>query len=107
MLIDKDDTATLALIQSWIQDLANTGMSHTRIAARLNLSSSTIRKIAAEGRTPQLKTLKNLSAYYLKIFENPQSYNTSIMNYASKHAERIAETLQKTRKMMDWISISN
>lgn len=104
MLIGRNDLAISILVKNWIQDLANAGMSYSRISVRLNLSSSTIQKIATKNRIPHFKNLKVLGNYYLKIFENPEHYGTSVETYFSENHSRICEVIQKTKALIKLLS---
>jgi len=86
---EKSNSATVVLVQSLIQDLVNTGMSYSRISKRLGLSPSTMQKIVTKNRMPRIKTIIDIGNYYIKIFESPQSYGESTMNYYLKNSEKI------------------
>lgn len=104
MSIERNDLAVSTLVQNWIRDLVNTGMSYSRISARLSLSSSTIHKIAKKNRIPHLKTLKIMGSYYLKIFENPHHYGVLVDDYFKKNSEEINKSIIKTKNLIKWLS---
>ena len=72
MFTDKSDAALIMLVQGWINDLVNAGMTYSRISSRLNFSPSTIQKIVKKQRKPRLKTLRSIAGYFIKIFKNPE-----------------------------------
>lgn len=88
------------LVQIWIQDLVNAGMSHSRISSRLKLSPSTVQKIATQKRFPRLKTIFMIGAYYLKIFEYPHNYGHLVEMYYLANAERIKATICMTKVLL-------
>ena len=100
MLNQKKESMVLTLVQSWLQDLVNTGMSYSRISMRLCLSPSTIQKIVKQHRMPRNKTLCNILKYYLKIFESPQNYGVSTYAYYEKNEERIKQTILKAKYLL-------
>lgn len=96
----QNDMATVALVQTLIQDLVNIGMSYTRISMRLGLSPSTIQKIVRQDRIPRVKTLMDISHYYLKIFSSPQSYGEWVMTYFNQHQKRIQDNMANTKYLL-------
>jgi len=88
------------LARYWINDLINAGISYSRISSRLNLSPSTIQKIAKKLRTPRAKTLIGLAKFYLVIFSSPQLYGRSIASYYSENESKIKATLGLTEELL-------
>ena len=106
MLMKKVDPEILLLVQTWVQDFVNIGMSYSRISKRLNFSPSTIQKIVHKKRMPRLKTIIAIGEYYLKIFSNPQNYGHVAATYYLINATRIDQTLDKTKKILAQIESS-
>lgn len=96
----QSDLATVILVQTLIQDLVNIGMSFTRISMRLGLSPSTIQKIVRQDRIPRVKTLMDISQYYLKIFSSPQNYGEWVLTYCNQHQKRILDNMTNTKYLL-------
>lgn len=76
------NSVTYLLVQTWVCDLVNAGMSHSRISDRLKLSPSTIQKVSTKKRFPRIKTVFALGSYNLKIFDTTKLYGVAVENYA-------------------------
>lgn len=106
MLETKSDELVLTLVQEWIDDLSQAGMSYSRISTRLHLSPSTIQKIMREERFPRLKTIQAIGAYYLKIFDSAKSYGDRIEQYFVKNGDRISNTMAQTRRLLQQLTLT-
>ena len=93
-----DNSAVLA--RYLINDFVNAGMTYSRISRRLNLSPSTIQKIAKKLRTPRDKTLQELGDLYSKIFTSPQLYGSAVESYFMKNELSIKATLALTKQLL-------
>lgn len=100
MRIGTSEATALWLVKEWIGELTCAGMSYSRISLRLNMSPSTIQKIMTTDRFPRLKTIQAIGAYYVKIFENPTHYGSSVEQYFTQHADQICGTLIMTKRLL-------
>lgn len=96
----KKESLVLTLVQHWLQDLVNTGMSYSRISMRLCLSPSTIQKIVRQHRMPRNKTLHSIIKYYIKIFEAPKNYGVNTYAYYEKNEECIKQSIAKAKYVL-------
>lgn len=78
-----------------LHDLSGSGMSFSRIAKRIGVSSSTVQKLmTTSNRVPRESTIIKLVLYYQKIFSTPRLYGSKVMQYYSANSEAIQQFLE-------------
>jgi len=83
----------------WLKDILNIAKSYSQIPRRLNLSPSTVKKIARKRRTPRSKIRKSLAKYYLIVFYELPIYDNKFKSYYVKYKFSIDLTTLLTKKL--------